>query len=71
MLYCSTIGMRVYLVVAMLAIIGLLSYVNACTLGLAQNQTTNFTKPHTNISNSTLNNPFLSGRTPFGSAALP
>jgi hypothetical protein len=62
--------MRVYQA-AILAMIGLLVFAGTWTIGLAQNQTHNFTKPQTNLSNSTFNNPFLSGRTPFGSAALP
>jgi hypothetical protein len=62
--------MRIYQA-AMLAMIGFLLFASTWIIGLAQNQTHNLTKPQTNLSNSTLNNPFLSGRTPFGSAALP
>jgi hypothetical protein len=58
-------------VVALVAIIALLLSVSTLGLSMAQNLTHNFTKTTGNVSNATINNPFLNGRTPFGSAALP
>jgi hypothetical protein len=56
----------------LLASFVLLVSLNTAEIGMAQNLTQNFTKANSNVSNTTnSNNPFLSGRTPFGSAALP
>jgi hypothetical protein len=54
-----------------LATFGLLISLNTAEIGMAQNLTQNLTKTNSNVSNATSNNPFLSGKTPFGSAALP
>ena len=58
-------------VVALLAGIGFLLSVSTMEISMAQNLTHNLTKTTGNVSNTTINNPFLNGRTPFGSAALP
>jgi hypothetical protein len=59
------------IVLALLAIIGLLLSIDTLAIGMSQNLTQNLTKSSSNVSNVTANNPFLSGGTPFGSAALP
>ena len=60
-----------FVVVALLAIIGFLLSVSTLGISIAQNLTHNLTKTTGNVTNATINNPFLNGRTPFGSAALP
>jgi len=62
---------EVLIVVALLTIIGCLLSINTLGIGMSQNITKNITKTNNNVSNATANNPFLSGGTPFGSAALP
>lgn len=57
--------------VTLLVIMGVLLAVSNSALGNSQNTTHNLTKTHGNVSNATINNPFLNGRTPFGSVALP
>jgi hypothetical protein len=59
------------IVLALLAIIGLLLSIDNLGIGMSQNLTQNHTRTNSNVSNATANNPFLSGGTPFGSAALP
>jgi hypothetical protein len=59
------------IVLAMLTIIGCLLSIGTLSVGMSQNLTKNITKTSSNVSNATANNPFLSGGTPFGSAALP
>jgi hypothetical protein len=59
------------IIVALVAIIGFLLSVNTLGISMGQNLTHNLTKTIGNVSNATINNPFLNGRTPFGSAALP
>jgi hypothetical protein len=59
-------------IVALVASIGFLLSVSALEISMAQNLThNNLSKTTGNVSNATINNPFLNGRTPFGSAALP
>jgi len=60
-----------FIVIALLVIIGVLLAISNSALGITQNTTHNLTKTQGNVSNATINNPFLNGRTPFGSAALP
>ena len=56
----------------LLASFELLVSLNIAEIGMAQKLTQNLTKANSNVSNATNNNnPFLSGKTPFGSAALP
>jgi hypothetical protein len=55
----------------LLSTVGLLIWLNTAEIGMAQNLTQNLSKANSNVSNATSNNPFLSGKTPFGSAALP
>ena len=62
---------NVSIVLALLAISGFLLSIDALGIGMSQNLTQNHTRTSGNVSNATANNPFLSGRTPFGSAALP
>jgi hypothetical protein len=59
------------IVLALLTIIGCLLSIGSLGVGMSQNLTKNITKTNSNVSKSTANNPFLSGGTPFGSAALP
>jgi hypothetical protein len=59
------------IIVALVAIIGFLLSVSTLGMSMGQNLTHNLTKTTGNVSNVTINNPFLNGRTPFGSAALP
>ena len=59
------------IVLALLAITGLLLSLDTLGIGLSQKLTKNITRTNSNHSNATANNPFLSGGTPFGSAALP
>jgi hypothetical protein len=59
------------IVLALLAIIVLLLSIDTLGIGISQNLTKNITRTNSNVSNATANNPFLSGGTPFGSAALP
>jgi hypothetical protein len=59
------------IVLALLTIIGCLLSIDTLGVGMSQNLTHNLTKTNSNLSNATANNPFLSGGTPFGSAALP
>jgi hypothetical protein len=61
----------VSILLALLAITGLLLWIDALGIGMSQNLTKNITRTSSNVSNATANNPFLSGGTPFGSAALP
>lgn len=61
---------NVSIVLALLAIIGFLLSIDALGIGMSQILTQNHTRTSGNVSNAT-NNPFLSGGTPFGSAALP
>jgi len=58
-------------IVALVSIIGFLLSVSTLGISMGQNLTHNLTKTIGNVSNATINNPFLNGRTPFGSAALP
>jgi hypothetical protein len=55
----------------LLSTFGLLISLNTAEIGMAQNLTQNLTKANSNVSNATSSNPFLTGKTPFGSAALP
>jgi len=59
------------MMLALLAIIGCLLSIDTLGIGMSQNLTKNITKTNSNVSNASANNPFLSGGTPFGSAALP
>lgn len=59
------------IVLALVAIGGLLLSIGTLEIATAQNLTQNHTRPNSNVSNAIVNNPFLSSRTPFGSAALP
>jgi hypothetical protein len=59
------------MVLALLTIIGCLLSIDSLGVGMSQNLTKNITRANSNVSNATANNPFLSGGTPFGSAALP
>jgi len=58
-------------IVALVSIIGFLLSVSTLGISMGQNLTHNLTRTIGNVSNATINNPFLNGRTPFGSAALP
>ena len=62
---------NISIVLILLAIIGCLLWIDTLAIGMSQNLTQNHTKTNSNISNATVNNPFLSGGTPFGSGALP
>jgi len=59
------------ILLALLAISGLLLSIDTLGIGMCQKLTKNITRANSNVSNATANNPFLSGGTPFGSAALP
>lgn len=65
------VRLKKLLLFLLLATFGSLVSLNTAGVGMAQNLTQNLTKANSNVSNATNNNPFLSGKTPFGSAALP
>jgi hypothetical protein len=62
---------KALMMLALLTIIGFLLSIDTLGIGMSQNLTKNITKTNSNVSNASANNPFLSGGTPFGSAALP
>jgi hypothetical protein len=66
------VRLKILIPFLLLVTFGFLVSLNTTEIGMAQNLTQNLTKANSNVSNATTNNnPFLSGRTPFGSAALP
>ena len=65
------IRLKYLILFLLLSTFGLLVSLNTAEIGMAQNLTQNLTKTNGSVTNATSNNPFLSGKTPFGSAALP